>query len=320
MKVGACQICGGPTPPHSNPGKVRKSCDKPECVYEVRAAAARKAHAAYMKNHDVQNRTSYRCSACGVEKPLTTEHFYADRRDPETGEVLQWARWCILCKRGKSRVANISPEQVQRRRVSAKRKYRRRKLRLASDPVGLAEARAKDSSQSRRWRKRNPAKARASQRRYLAKVRANPRLHRAMLERNRMAEKLRRERSGIPLDAQRSGKTLHDFRERSAPELPARPLADVIERRVARAQSPNREEVCDQLGIVSRTLYAWRTGERRSCLFREADAVLVGLALNWWDVWYCDLHGGDDPDCELCRGVRLAERAFEGSESDWRVA
>lgn len=319
MSVGTCRICGGPTPPHSNPGKKRKVCDDPECLHAVRADAARKARAVYVARHNVQARTHYTCSSCGKEKPLTPEHFYVERRDPDTGAVVAWARWCIPCKLERSRTSNLTPAQLEQRNKAARLAYRRRLVKLKRDPSELAEARAKWRMRSRVWRAANPAKAREAQRRYMRKVKSDPQLRRAVLERSRMAGRLRREREGIPLEAQRGGNASNHLRERPMPELPALPVAGAILRRLERT-SVGRDEICATLGISGRTLYAWKSGERQSCMFPEADAVLVALGLNWWDVWDCDDHGGDDPDCELCRGVRLAEAAFEGSETDDRAA
>lgn len=318
--IGTCKICGEPTPPHANSWRARKVCDNPECRRAVYAAGARKARAAYMKKHPTATRTHYRCSACGVEKPLTAEHFYVERRDPETDEVTQWGRWCIPCKRERARVASLSPEQIARRRESARRAYERKTAKMKRDPRTLEESRAEWRESARKWRARNPESSREAQRRYQRKVQSSPQLHRAALERNRMAGRLRRERKdGVPLDSQRRGKVADFLRPRPVPDLPARQLADAVERRITRS-SRGREEVCKDVGVSPRTLYAWRVGERYSCGFSEADAALGALALNWWDVWFCDAHGGDERDCSACQGVRLAEGAFEGSKSDEHAA
>lgn len=315
--IGTCQICGEATPPHSNANRVRKVCDKPACISAARARAGRMARASYLRNHEPK--TSRRCSACGVEKPLTREFFYPERRDPQTGEVAAWGRWCKPCKRKRSRVESLSPEQRAERAARGRASYRRRMARFRADPQAQKEARALGREASRRWRRRNPNAARESTRRYRERMSTNPQKLQEVRERDRMARRLRREREGVPLDEQRPGRAEEQLLERPTPFLPALPLAQVMERWIIR-QTRSHDEACEELGVAARTLYAWRTGERTGVRFQEADKVLVSLAFNWWDVWFCERHARPTEGCVDCAGARLAEYAFDGVGTMEQVA
>lgn len=81
------------------------------------------------------------------------------------------------------------------------------------------------------------------------------------------------------------------------PPLPAKPLAACIDRAVLRASrtlynpevkdaaTGGVDRVCDAIGIAGRTLFAWRTGERKVVEFDKADSILQAAGWLWWDVW-----------------------------------
>lgn len=78
---------------------------------------------------------------------------------------------------------------------------------------------------------------------------------------------------------------------RYSDDLPAAPLAaalrDYLSRNVSMEHGGKMvtRHVLLGMGIQQRTYYAWCAGERASARFNVADAALLGMNLNWWDVW-----------------------------------
>lgn len=97
--------------------------------------------------------------------------------------------------------------------------------------------------------------------------------YRARRSRGNARQKEKRENGHEP--PSREGRAL-------GPELPARPLAAVIDRIVADGAE---EDVCGLLGINARSLRRWRSGERRVVRLEIADRVLTEAGLLWFDVW-----------------------------------
>jgi hypothetical protein len=104
--------------------------------------------------------------------------------------------------------------------------------------------------------------------------------------------------------------------------VPARPLADALERIVAReSRSPHinqdhaRHALCMRIGYTERHLWAWTHGERPGVNLETVDKVLTYSDLLWWEVWNEDtvrvpvlvvtVHG---PQRKLQRGRRRVYR------------
>jgi hypothetical protein len=72
--------------------------------------------------------------------------------------------------------------------------------------------------------------------------------------------------------------------------LPGRPLAAAVDRRAHRGRdvfgrpTSRLEQICKEMGISERYVYAWRTGGRDMAL-DSADKALIVLGLLWFDVW-----------------------------------
>lgn len=71
--------------------------------------------------------------------------------------------------------------------------------------------------------------------------------------------------------------------------LPVAPLLPFIERELRMAvmrDEPNPAgRIAAMCGTTPRSLYAWVNHERRSIKLENADKVLIGLDLCWWEVW-----------------------------------
>lgn len=75
-----------------------------------------------------------------------------------------------------------------------------------------------------------------------------------------------------------------------AERMPIAALVPLVKQRVA---GESREDwAVLALGVDPRTWYDWKRGARTMAHFETADAVLVGLGLNPWDVWRPE----DDPE------------------------
>jgi hypothetical protein len=135
-------------------------------------------------------------------------------------------------------------------------------------------------------------------------------------EARRIRTRLKRERQGVALDNIRKLPVLEKPPPLEFQRLPVKPLADAINRAAARrrmsfnnpfAVSAYRQgsddyalrAVCDECRITDRTLRRWMSGEIQTANFDTVDGVLVGLCLNWWDVYDGEHHAS-------------AEAVFEG--------
>ena len=244
-----------------------------------------------------------RCSGCKQVKGLTRRNFYLIRSVPkgQRPRPVDFGWHCKPCTTART-------TEINRRR--------------ANDPVTREEMRAKRRAWQREWRRKNPEAYRAAQRRWRAKAIRDPEMHARMLENARIQHRLRRERAGLPVREPRP----NELETSIGSNLPAKPLANVIERYVNRRQAllltrgvpkgESREVICEELGITSRTLRDWRSGGRRYVRAGAADVVLTALGLHWWDVWHCDEHATRQPGCEACEGDRLAAGAFGEDESE----
>lgn len=224
-----------------------------------------------------------RCCECAEVFPLTSEHFYVDGRNSLRNR-------CRACDRAKQREAYHE---------------------MMKDPKRAERTRERTRAAKRRYAARHPDRVRQQQRDRMARLRSDPDVADQLRADARIDRRLRRERLGLAVrtpGARTPGSGL--------PSVPARPLADAVVRyansRRVRGVPRSLEDVCAQLGIEPRTLYAWRVGERALAHFDIADAILQATELNWWDVWACHEH--DDPvaGCDACTDVRAVIQVFEG--------
>jgi hypothetical protein len=237
--------------------------------------------------------TERTCPQCSRTLPLDADHFYVDKRAPD-GSVVKFARWCKECKRAYQSVGKFAAKDLGRRREQ------HRKLMEAAkdDPELMARIRAERARRGRECRASNPERVRAAQRRYREKLKADPERLRAQRESRRIAERLRRERQGKPLKPTRWKEAERDEHRHAISPVPAKPLAEALERRMVRMlheantggdSGVSRESIAESWGASERSIRAWREGEREKVQFNVADRLLVATGLLPWDVW-------DDPD------------------------
>jgi hypothetical protein len=197
------------------------------------------------------------CRDCGVEQDYELNFSVGARN--EQGEVTNRAYECKPC--------------------AAKRKLELQ-ARRKQDPEWSARHRVAKNRLQRNWRKRNPDKARDARRRYKNGVFADSQRHARWLETRRISYALRAERAGKPVVRHISSAIR--VRE-SLPELPAKPLADLL---LKMAESRDSiDQLAEELGFTPRSLFAWKTGERQRVQLDVADQILTNAGLMWWEVW-----------------------------------
>jgi hypothetical protein len=220
-----------------------------------------------------------------------------NKRDA-TGDVAEWDRWCKGCRREYQRTGRAAKERRKRDNIRRQAAHARRRERMATDPEYAASERAKWARRGRRWRHANPERARAQAKRYREKLKRDPVRLRRHRENERIAYRLRRERQVGRLGERQRQEGQRDEANATLPMLPARPLAEAVERVIAARQAvatngegdeampaEGREQVCETLGITDRALFDWKTGRRRMVRSDTADRVLVRSGLLWFDVW-----------------------------------
>lgn len=97
--------------------------------------------------------------------------------------------------------------------------------------------------------------------------------------------------------------------------LPAAPLATAIERLISFTPGADdaRGRACERFYLNPRTLYAWRTGAKRSVTLAVADRILSASPYLWFDVWpECLAHETPLRSCADCLTYYRARRAFTG--------
>jgi hypothetical protein len=239
-----------------------------EC--EARAAAEREQRMAARRRtweDPATGRLVRMCSgACGEVKDLADDFYDEHRSAP--GIV---GRKSYRCKR------------CTVERVSAYAKAR------AAAPETRDLVRADRRRWQRSWRKRNPEAYRRAQADYEARLLADPVRHARRLENDRIAYRLRRERRGLPVRGGSSSATMGTER---SPSLPAKPLADLVERLFRAERGPVRASgdvtfgvFCKSVGIDERNVRGWRSGEFETVTFGVVDRILTLAGRFVWDVW-----------------------------------
>jgi hypothetical protein len=212
-----------------------------------------------------------RCSKCSKWKPQ--EGGYSVTRYTSTGRRVVDSH-CLKCR------AKDSAARVKARKGDPE--FRRRR----------AEA-------QRRYRARHREKVREWDRLHRERLKADPQRAQERREAQRIAYRLRREQEGGELADVRAHRPRGNDRERfGSARVPLAPLLPLVQGYVdANAREVEtgsgrrtRMEVTAlaDLGLSSRQWHSWRNGVRWVEV-KDADAVLVGLGLNPWDVW----DGGD---------------------------
>lgn len=91
--------------------------------------------------------------------------------------------------------------------------------------------------------------------------------------------------------------------------LPAKPLADMVDRVVARTN--DHECALELLGIAPRNLLDWRTKPGASVQQAVADRVISRSPYLWFDIWpECSAHRGPAKMCEACWAYYRARSMF----------
>jgi hypothetical protein len=120
---------------------------------------------------------------------------------------------------------------------------------------------------------------------------------RVKLENDRIARALRRERRTGTMRVRSAPAMPYTTAGEPGGTLPAKPLADAIDRLVARDhrqligdEQSHAEAICGRLGLSTRSLRAWR-GERTDVQLDVADRVLLAAGWHWWDVYDAETYG-----------------------------
>lgn len=219
-----------------------------------------------------------RCPECEKVKSLRNSFHIMRRKGTidERGHRLLKHRYQRLCKLCHLR---LSREYQQQAKADAVKREHKRKLHRAA---------------SKRWRERNLAKAQASARRYRQQVRNDPERWRQHLEEQRINYRMKRAAEGAPV------KPVPQAPPGTLAKVPVAPLLVLIEQRVAQRQEveslvgdlrgPWLTDVCEELGIEARRLNAWRRGLYEQVTVVVAERVLLGLDVDWHEVYSYDDH------------------------------
>ncbi len=250
-RKGTCRCCGGPTEQkRDRSGHFRAYCDRGECQ-AVKLTVAGLANAAAWAER-ARRRRKKRCPCCGLDKPLTAEHWYfydSARAKPSH----RHDAYCIPCRRADQ---NARYKTSERRKASARARAARQReqieARRAADPEFDREYRA----QRNRWSRERKARLRAEA--------ANPTPPPLV-------------RGGPKLPAPPLAEVLVAAAERD------RPPPGLDSRRVDGDQCIGL--ICERAGVPERTLHRWRYGEVGAVQLAVADQVLQRLDLLWFDVW-----------------------------------
>jgi hypothetical protein len=296
---GTCAICDGGLPRPRKPSQPRTICDAPACISEHRRFAARRGNAP--RSRRKREATTRACPQCARDLPLSPDHWYVDRRN-EDGSIAALSIWCKVCKRWYQMVGRWVRQELaeQGRLTRAMARHAVLRRMIDEEPDLLARAMARRAATLNAYRSRHPEMVAAQGRRQRERVKADPVRLRRRRESRRIASRLRRERQGQPLNQRSCHEAERDEQQAGirVPMVPAKPLADVLERRMAAMlheawaggdAAVSRETLAESWGTTDRSLRAWRDGERQTMHFNVADALLVAMDLLPWDVW-------DDPD------------------------
>jgi hypothetical protein len=284
VHYGPCAFC--PTmlpPPKCRPSRPRSICDDAECRRQASVYGARILNVRLARKRTEPKR-EHTCAQCGETKPFTHEFFFVDKRDAETGEIVRLSRWCKECKRRYQRKQLADADWRAHRNERTRALHAIRMAEAANDPQLMVELRAAWAAKERAWRARNPEASRASGRRYREKLKKDPARVRRQRENARIAYRLRKERAGRSLSERMRTEGLRDDANHRIHRLPSLELAAAIDRWLA----GESEDAVQALGIDSRMLRAWRSGEYTTVLFDVADRVLLAMGLPWWEVWSSD--------------------------------
>lgn len=131
------------------PGRHRKVCDRNECRAQALAAAGRIGG----QRKRARAPGTHTCPHCARTLPRNGRHFYAARRDKETGEVTRWDCVCKRCQKAIQREKYHSMPGRRARHLAAARRQRERiEARRREDPAFDAEFRRKRKEWNRRAR------------------------------------------------------------------------------------------------------------------------------------------------------------------------
>jgi hypothetical protein len=298
-----CSRCGGPKPP----GRGRRLCDtcppadspKPcHCCGErkTRSISSRYCddcraiakEVTVKRRRNRERRTVKVCrGGCGRSGPF---------RLP-TGAITPY---CTRCRAAKFAVTLCSACKT--------RPIRAKKTRLCTSCKRAADE--TKALKKREWEAANPERVHDTQRR--ARDRRREHYRKEQRDRQRIHRALKREAKGGSLAPHESARGRQD----QFPMLPAAPLAAAIERLIVaeaagaypmapaihiRSDTGNtiamgkggsheegsspREIVCARLGVETRSLFGWRSGERKTVQFDTADRILTLAGWCWWDIW-----------------------------------
>lgn len=102
-------------------------------------------------------------------------------------------------------------------------------------------------------------------------------------------------------------------------------LADTVE-----SATCGHKEVCERAGIMERTAFGWRCGERDNTELRNAADVMSRVDLLWWDVWNTDtvrrhafratVYKNAKPDPTVSLGPLNAETFVQWNEHPKRMS
>jgi hypothetical protein len=242
-----CNICGR-VAGLTTSGRPRKICDRPECQYQARVNASQKGHAKLRAKQG--RRVSKICPACGVRKPLTSDH-WSPATYHKDGSVRKWDGYCRSCKRAEVRDRYHSDKNVRAKALARAAKQRAAEWeRRRSDPEYDALIRERRRQRS-------------------AKRRAEAAMRPRLIRLPGVDAKMPRVPVG-PLIA-----AIDAYVNAHAPQFAGQ---------VAKTDDTHAT-LCERIGVSDRTIRAWRSGGRTHANLDSADRLMIELDLLWWEVF-----------------------------------
>lgn len=262
-----------------------------------------------------------RCPLCLEWLPLTLDHF--DPEDNPRARIRMQAA-CRPCQ-----VVDVRM-RLRRRSEEVNAKRRAAYHAAKSTPEGAARVSRQKAEAARRYKERDVERwrrlRREASRRWRARVMADPERRRWYRENQRIDRAARASAEGRPVPAgtPTGSRGRGDLLERVDP----RPLAWAIWREVEReradgelsmlVQFPGRRRdsryvaTCERCRVDPSKVRRWLTGADPLVSVDLADRVLLGLGLEWWDVYDPDEWPGTLSPLLWLDVVDDAARAFEG--------
>lgn len=213
-----------------------------------------------------------RCSCCSQVKDLS-RGFH--RSKSEVGGRYYICKCCAIEKSVEYKRLRLA-DPAQKRKSNGAKKHYRAKLEVQ-------------------------ARERAKRKRDWQALKADPEAYATEMEHRRLYYRLRQERAGR--EVTRTPKA--QMSTTSLSYLPARPLVELLTRRIEQQRAISRVtgmlnengegevlEICTKAGVTTRTYTRWRENDSSHVRIGVAERALLGLDVEWHEVYSFDDHAG----------------------------